>query len=43
MNELTKNIISSMGEEDSKTLIRLFNKLVDTMEAEIKRHNETKN
>lgn len=43
MNELTKSIISSMGEEDSKTLIRLFNKLVDTMEVEIKRHNETKN
>ena len=42
MNEFTKNVISSMGEEDSKTLIRLFNKLVDTMEAEIKRHNETK-
>lgn len=42
MNEFTKNVISGMGEEDSKTLIRLFNKLVDTMEAEIKRHNETK-
>lgn len=42
MNEFTKNVISGMGEEDSRTLIRLFNKLVDTMEAEIKRHKETK-
>ena len=42
MNEFTKNVISGMGEEDSKTLIRLFNKLVDTMETEIKRHKETK-
>lgn len=43
MNEFTKKVIHSMGEEDSKTLIRLFNKLVDTMDIEIKRHNETKN
>lgn len=43
MNELTQNVILTMGEEDSKTLIVLFNKLVDVMEAEIKKHRETKN
>lgn len=43
MNEITQNVILAMGEEDSKTLIVLFNKLVDVMEAEIKKHRETKN
>lgn len=42
MNEFTKNIILAMGEEDSKTLIKLFNKLVDTMEAEIEHRKETR-
>lgn len=42
MNEFTKNVILAMGEEDSKTLIKLFNKLVDTMEAEIEHHKKTR-
>lgn len=42
VNELTNNVILAMGEEDSKTLIVLFNKLVDVMEAEIKQHRESK-
>lgn len=42
MNLFTKNVIAAMGEEDSRTLIKLFNQLVDVMEAELKNHQETK-
>ncbi|MBU3803826.1 MAG: MarR family transcriptional regulator [Candidatus Cellulosilyticum pullistercoris] len=42
INEFTQSIILAMGEEDSKTLIKLFNKLVDVMEAEVKQRSKTK-
>lgn len=42
MNTFTKNVIEAMGEEDSRTLIKLFNQLVDVMETELKKHQETK-
>ena len=42
MNVFTSNVIAAMGEEVSRTLIKLFNQLVDVMEIELKKHQETK-
>lgn len=41
MNEFTQNVMLTIGEEDSKTLVKLFNKLVDAMEVEVKQYKET--
>ncbi len=41
MNEFTQNVMLTIGEEDSKMLIKLFNKLVDAMEVEAKQYKET--
>lgn len=40
MNEFAKRVIATMGEDDSKMLINLCNKLIDTMEVEMVKYKE---
>lgn len=38
MNEFSRDVIASMGQEESEQLLKLLDRLLDTMEAEIKKH-----
>lgn len=38
MSAFSKDVIESMGEEDAQMLLKLFNKMVDIMEEEIKKY-----
>lgn len=40
MNQFSKDVIASMGEEEAEQLLELLNKLVDTMEVEVKKYQE---
>lgn len=42
MNEMTENVVDKMGQEDTKKLIELINKLADLVEEEIQTNKKAK-
>ena len=40
MNDFTRNVLGAMGEEEAKLLVTLFNRMIDVVEVELKKHTE---
>lgn len=40
MNDFTRNVLEAMGEEEAKLLVTLFNRMIDVVEVELKKHTE---